>query len=156
MIVANLASKNAAWLAESTAFKPVLNFLQETDLTSLSLGRHDITADIYANVQEYNTKAEADGRWESHVQYVDFQFIQSGTEYVRVHPASALTVKTNALAEKDAYYYEKHSGKATDILLKANDFAILFPEDAHEACLNVDQVTPVRKLVIKVPVKLLN
>ncbi|MCC3163908.1 MULTISPECIES: YhcH/YjgK/YiaL family protein [Lactiplantibacillus] len=154
MIIASIDSKTATWLENRTEFNPVLEFLKTTDLTQLDVGHHKITSNISANVQEYLTKAENEGRWESHVNNIDFQYIQHGSEYIRVCSASQLKVKTDALSQKDAYYYQKYQGSTTNVLVNPGDFVILFPEDAHEACINVEKASSVRKLVIKVPVAL--
>lgn len=154
MIAASLQSESANWLAQQPAFAPAFKFLQNQNLVKMSVGKHQITPDMMANVQEYPTKEEKDGRWESHQRYIDFQFIVSGEEYVRITDPKDLKIKTDALAEKDALYYEKFTGPCTDVLLHANDFVILFPEDAHEATINVTSTQNVKKVVIKVPVNI--
>lgn len=49
-------------------------FIKETDLLSIAVGKHEIdNSDIFANVMEYDTKEESEGKLESHFKYIDIQ-----------------------------------------------------------------------------------
>lgn len=152
MIYANINDSTTDFISKNSSIGQIIDFIKNNDLATLTIGAHDVTQTIRANVQEYLTKPENEGRWESHKQFIDFQFIISGEEFIKVINKKNLTVKTNALVEKDALYYEKYTGKTTDMLLQAGDYLLLTPEDAHEACLNVQKQVSVKKAVIKLPV----
>lgn len=151
MIFSSLQDSTAKSLRKNNLLKPVFEFLTDTDLNSLALGKHDLTDTIFTKVQEYSTKQEENGRWESHKKYADFQYIISGTEFIKVTKNSQLSVKSNELENKDTLYYEKFQEPSSQIKLGPDDFVILFPEDAHEACLNVEGSVHVKKAVIKIP-----
>jgi YhcH/YjgK/YiaL family protein len=156
MITGHVQSHTAQFITHQPGFSQVKDFLDSHDLANLTVGRHELPDGIIANVQSYQTKTEEDGRWESHQKHIDYQFIVSGMEYIRVADAKTLTIKQDRLAEKDALYYEHYQGPATQILLHPNEFAIMFPEDAHEACLNVARQVTVEKIVFKIPINLLS
>ncbi|MBR4758462.1 MAG: YhcH/YjgK/YiaL family protein, partial [Bacteroidaceae bacterium] len=59
-------------------------FLKHTDLSALSLGRHEIGQGCYANVQEYETKTTS--KYELHRRYIDVQLLGFGEELVYVAP----------------------------------------------------------------------
>ncbi|PRO93540.1 DUF386 domain-containing protein [Lactiplantibacillus pentosus] len=152
MIFSNLQDTTAKSLQENNSLDRVFEFLNDKKLKALSVGKYNLTDTIFAKVQEYSTKKEEKGRWESHKKYADFQYIISGTEFIKVTKNSQLSVKSNELEAKDALYYEKFQGPSSQIKLGPDDFVILFPEDAHEACLNVEGSVDVKKAVIKIPI----
>lgn len=152
MIYANVDDSTTDFISKNSSINQIIDFIKSNNLVDFTIGAHGITPTIRANIQEYLTKAEADGRWESHKKFIDFQFIISGEEFIKVTNKKNLTVKTNALAEKDALYYEKYTGKTTNVLLQTGDYLLLTPDDAHEACLNVHKQVSVKKAVIKLPV----
>ncbi|WP_461214651.1 NanQ anomerase/TabA/YiaL family protein [Lacticaseibacillus sp. GG6-2] len=155
MIVTNLDSAIATLMGQNYALRKALSFLRTQPLSNLKVGRYNIDTniDIFANIQEYVTKSEANGRWESHRRYIDCQFIVSGSECIRVLPATTLTVKTDAILIKDAYYYAKPAVQAAStLILTPGDCVLLFPQDAHEACLKTTTISQVKKVVVKIPV----
>ncbi|PKO15208.1 MAG: YhcH/YjgK/YiaL family protein [Chloroflexi bacterium HGW-Chloroflexi-10] len=126
-----------------------LKFLFETDLTSLPIGRTDIDGDnLFALVQEYDTKSAELGKWEAHRKYIDVQYILSGRE--RMGFANIYTMDLgDYLPEKD---FQAMSGEGNTMDLSAGDFAIFFPEDGHKPCLCVTAPERVKKVVIKVKI----
>ena len=60
-----------------------LEFLRDTDLAALSLGRHELDGDrLFALVQEYTTKPIEQCKWEAHRRYCDVQFVARGAEFI--------------------------------------------------------------------------
>ena len=61
----------------TTAF----HYLQNTDLSKIEPGRYEIDgSNVYALVQQYETKAKEKGRWEAHRRYMDVQYLVRGVE----------------------------------------------------------------------------
>ena len=59
------------------------HYLQTADLTNTAPGRVEIDGDqVFALVQEYNTKPKEQGFWESHRKYIDIQYVVSGSEHM--------------------------------------------------------------------------
>lgn len=118
-------------------------------------GRYPLNGDLlFSNVQKYESKAPRDAKYENHRRYIDIQYIISGREKIWVTPTEGLT-------EADAYHdemdYELYhaTDDHTTLDMKAGDFVILFPGEAHAPGIRYDGVTPeeVRKVIVKVHVK---
>lgn len=68
-------------------------FLKETDLQTLTPGRHAIDGDnVYGLVSEGPTKDYDKTAFESHKRYIDLQFVISGEENMGVAPLADVTL----------------------------------------------------------------
>jgi biofilm protein TabA len=128
-----------------------LDFLQRKDLAALPVGRTELDGDrLFALVQEYSTRSEADCFWEVHRKYIDIQFIAAGTEEIGYAPMDELKILQSYDTTKDMM---KLAGEGISLTLKAGSFAIFFPHDAHKPCMaSMGKSEPVRKIVVKVAV----
>jgi YhcH/YjgK/YiaL family protein len=124
-----------------------LNYLVETDLAGLPIGRTDLDGEnLYVLVQEYDTKLPDAGKWEAHRKYIDVQFLMRGVE--RMGFANLCTMQlAEYIPEKD---FQTLSGSGNFVDVFAGSFVIFFPEDAHMPGLCVEQPEPIRKVVLKV------
>lgn len=112
-------------------------------------GRHELDGDkLFYMVQLYNTKDASEGKWEAHKKYIDIQFVYEGTEIMSWDSINNLPEGQTYSAEKDCYVYQ--APNATDAILSAGTFAILYPEDLHKPSLNYKESSPVVKIVVKV------
>lgn len=157
MIFGNLSNVKSEMAFYPLALQKGLSFLMENDLTTLSLGRHEIEGkDIYANVAEYQTQPKEERRPERHDNYVDIQYIAQGSEKIC---SGLLTdvgaVDEDCLEERDVVFYQG-STKETEVILMEGMFAIYFPWDIHRPnCNSNDQSHKVRKVVVKIPINIL-
>jgi YhcH/YjgK/YiaL family protein len=124
-------------------------FLKKLGYENKTPGRYSLAGDTYYMVQSYDTRSESTGFFESHRQFIDIQFMVSGSERVDYAPASALTLRGDYNKEKDLQIYD---GKGDTFILRPGFFAVFFPQDAHMPCLWVNKSKPVIKVVVKVPV----
>lgn len=149
MIVDRLA--NAAWYhGLPRRLVQALDFLRESDVLSLSLGRQDLDGDrLFALVQEYPTRAVGDCRWEAHRKYCDVQFVARGVERIDVANISDMRVVEAYDATKDVAFF---AGDGDAITLRAGTFAVFAPQDVHKPCIALDESATVRKIVLKVQV----
>jgi YhcH/YjgK/YiaL family protein len=116
-------------------------------------GRHEVDGDrIYVNAAEYDTKPVSDSCMEHHKRYIDVMWMVSGEEIIGTCPVSQLEAITMPYSEKDDVCLAKLPGRYTELKIKAGDVVILFPEDAHAPCMQLDGVSAVRKLIAKVEV----
>lgn len=157
MIFANINDRTTDFICQNQYLAKAFNWLKETDLKALNIGKYNISDGIFVKIQEYNTKEESNGRFENHEEHLDFHYLITGEEITRVTRPDSLTEIDNALrTPDDVAHYKRFNGPATSICLHPGDYLILFPEDAHEACLDLtDKAIQCKKAVIKVPVKLL-
>ncbi len=135
-------------------FKRAFRFLKETDFTGVRPGRIEIDGeDIFAEVQEYETKPEADCRFESHRKYFDIQYMAEGEEYFGYIPLKELEKDTGYDEERDLEFYlpPRTYGR---VHLKKGDFAVVSPEDGHQPRCIGEAPCQVKKIVVKVKVEL--
>jgi YhcH/YjgK/YiaL family protein len=134
----------------SRSFKDSFEFIISKDFSLEKPQKYEIGKEgIYAILQEYTPKKKAEKSIESHHNYIDIQFMVDGKEYL------GYTYKNNL---KSCGYDKEHDTEILtgDIILlpfHKNQFAILFPEDAHMPGVKSSGSTKtVKKIVIKVPV----
>jgi YhcH/YjgK/YiaL family protein len=149
MILDNL--KNADfYLSISNNLKIGFNFLKNTDLDNLEIGRYEIDGkNVFALVSEYDSKKHEDCRLEAHQAYADIQYIVSGREAIGFAPLNGQTVTEEYLPEKDIVFF---SGDTTQLILEAGMFAVFFPQDVHRPCMQIDGPEKVKKVVVKVKI----
>ncbi len=124
-------------------------FLSSTDLNAVEPGRHELQGeDLFANVDEYQTRDAADTRYEAHKKYADIQFIVSGTEKIGVLPLQKTRVTEPYDEENDIAFFESDEDNLR--LASPGTFFIFFPDDAHRPCVKNEDNSSVRKVVIKV------
>lgn len=128
-------------------FKSAFEYLNRIDIHTLPVGRHEVDgANMYALVQEYNTKLKEDGKWEAHRKYIDLQYVVLGAEGIGYANINHLQQGTYE-PEKD--FLPLH-GKGELIPLNSGYFVLLLPEDAHMPGMALGSPAAVRKIVLKI------
>ena len=117
-----------------------------------AVGKYDRENGVYVSVQEYTTKARSEAKYEAHKKFIDIQMILSGKELIAVSPIEKMTISDEYNEEKDFMLFH-HNDECTDYVLEAGDFLILYPQDVHMPGVCVNEKSPVRKIVVKVPVE---
>lgn len=146
MIADNL--KNASkYVHCHNGFDKAFAFLEKAVTENLSVGRYDIDGDdVFAFIQEYTSKTESS--FEAHKNYIDIQFIISGTEVMKVADISQMTVSVPYT--EDVMFFEDNE-KASVLVIKEGEYGIFFPWDAHKPGLCYDnKPDEVKKIVVKV------
>ena len=133
-------------------FSPAFAFIRKAIAENLPAGKYELDGkDLYASVQEYDSKLPTVAKAEAHKNYIDIQFIVSGTERMDFVDISKATANTDYNPEKDVMFYADCES-AGSALFDANDFAIFFPHDVHKPGMCVTVPAPVKKIVVKVKV----
>lgn len=122
-------------------------FIRTHDLVSMPCGRYAIDhEDIFAMVQEYETKMPHEGNVEGHYRYIDIQYVIQGGELMGVTQLkNQQPIEINREAD-----YAFYSCNSTLHPVEAGMFAIFFPNDLHMPCIRLNDVSKVKKVVIKV------
>lgn len=151
MIIDNIDNWSL-YFSEKSPLYPGITFINERTGEDTPDGRYKIKGDdIYALVQSYRTDAPENKKLESHIRYIDIQYIVSGTEVIGWFPAGGLEVMTPYSDENDVIFY--HGAECiSPLVLTAGMFAIFYPSDAHRPGCFLDKSAPVRKIVIKVKI----
>lgn len=131
-------------------FRRAFEFLNREDLNELMPGSYEIDGDnVFALVQEYETKDLDNLKYEAHSKYIDIQYMVSGQEMVGYCNIDNLTNSTIYNEENDFMLLD---GDGEMLLLRSKEFFVFFPEDAHLPGIKVADKLKVKKVVIKVRV----
>ena len=149
MIVDNI--KNAdryaglAWLAESLD-----NAAKYSD-PGLDIGAYPIRDGLRAVVNRYTPSPYEEGKFENHREYVDVQYIVSGSELILAAPAGEcrLVREYDAAADYEMYA-AKPETQARSLRVKAGDFVVLYPGEAHYPGVSDGSGGDVHKIIFKV------
>lgn len=133
-------------------FEKAFDFIKKAVAENLPVGKYEIDGtDLYASVQEYLSKDFETAKNEGHRNYIDIQFVISGTEKILVEDISSSTIKSEYNDIKDVEFYFDGQN-ACSLVLEDGDFAILFPHDIHKPGLTYKTQENVKKIVVKVKV----
>jgi YhcH/YjgK/YiaL family protein len=124
-------------------------FINNTDLITIAPGKYEIDNDnLFAIVQEYDTKEEEDSVLEGHHNYIDIQYVIQGVELMGFTPLTNQEVVEENL-EKDYTFYK---GETSMLRVEAGMFTLFFPEDLHRPGVKAGQISKVKKVVVKVKI----
>ena len=138
----------------SPLLKKGLEYLVNTDLASLPVGKIEIDGDnVYAIVSTGISKPYSEAKMEAHRKYIDIQFNISGKEDVLYWFLKMNKGLLEEYPEKDLYFY---NATGRPITIGTGRFAIFFPTDLHAPGLThwdvAENKTEYKKIVIKVKI----
>jgi YhcH/YjgK/YiaL family protein len=114
----------------------------------------EITSDIFAIEQSYDTRQSEETLFESHIKYADFQFLISGEEIIEVIHTDLLEVDSDYDEEGDYSLYKANTN-GSRIIMQRGDLAVFFPKDGHMPGLFSGASSKrVLKTVVKIPANL--
>jgi len=149
MIIDKLSNSNL-YSGLSERINKSFAYLKETDFSKIELGKYEIDGDnIFALVNEYNTKDESEGKLEAHKKYIDVQFVAKGSELMGYAPLGNKKIIDEYNEQNDITFF---SGEKSFIQVDEGMFAIFFPTDVHLPGIKVNEKSFVKKVVIKVKV----
>jgi biofilm protein TabA len=132
------------------AWDKALAYLKNTDLKTLSNGRHVIDGDnVYAIVTEAPTKDYDKTAFESHRKYIDLQYVITGEENMAKAPVTSVTTSKPYDEATDLANY---TGEGKIYTVPAGTFMLFFPTDAHRPNITPGGNKVVKKIVIKIKV----
>ncbi|BBF04935.1 TPA: N-acetylneuraminate anomerase [Haemophilus influenzae] len=155
MIISSLTSPNFK-VGLPKAIAEVCDYLNTLDLNALENGRHDINDQIYMNVMEPETAEPSSKKAELHHEYLDVQVLIRGTENIEVGANYPDLSKYESYNEADDYQLCADIDDKFTVTMKPKMFAVFYPYEPHKPCCVVNGKTEkIKKLVVKVPVKLI-
>ena len=126
------------------------DYLTQPDFSKKELGKYEIDGDnIFAIVNEYQTKDASEGKLEAHKKYIDVQFVAKGSELMGYAPLGNQKVIDEYNEQNDIIFY---SGEKSFTQVDEGMFAIFFPTDVHLPGIKAADKSYVKKIVIKVKV----
>jgi len=140
----------STYLKLNSRFQQAFEFLQSPEFATLPAGKYELDGkDLYVAIDEYTTKAEGQGKWESHRKYIDIQLMIQGSERIFIAPLEKME-QGEYIPAKD---FLPLFGNGESLTLTSGQFMIFFPQDAHKPSMAVDVPTAVKKAVVKVAVE---
>lgn len=125
-------------------------FLKNTDLQKLAVGRQVIDGDnVYAIIQEAPTKDYDKTAFESHLNYIDLQYVVTGEEKMGRIAVDSVKVDKPYNEKADIAFY---TGEGKIFTVEQNSFLLFFPGEAHRPNITPGGNKVVRKIVIKIKV----
>ena len=131
-------------------FKKGFEFIEKCKAEGIEVGKYEIDGkNVFANVQEYNSKEEA--KFESHDNYIDVQYILKGNEMMYWEARDKCEEMIEYNPEKDVTFY-KDTEEAVALTVNEDEYAIFFPEDVHKPGMKIKESQPVKKIILKIHV----
>lgn len=126
-------------------------YLLNMDFLAVDCGRYYVLDEkLFANVDKYKTKPADDGKFEAHKKYIDIQYIVKGFEKIGYGEISDFSEITKYDEKKDIVFLKEKNCKHDFIRIKEGDFAVFFPQDAHMPQISDEEISEIKKVVIKV------
>lgn len=155
MIIAHLNDPNISKLLPGEVWGEALGWIRENAATA-DLGIHELRGDLmFVNVMAYNSERRENCRFESHRRYIDLQYTIEGLEGIDYKNGGDLEDEGAYDAEKDLLFHLPSEPTCT-LPITGGRFCVFFPEDAHRPKVALNEPSPLRKLVVKIDLKLLN
>ena len=128
-------------------FGRAFEYLRNTDLRSLSPGRHELDGDrLFVLVDEGEGRGHGGSPLEHHRRYIDIQVCIEGDEQIGWLPLGCCNRRSGSFdATKDVGFFD--DPPHTWFTLSPGTFVVFFPADAHAP---LGGAGPVRKAVVKV------
>ncbi len=134
----------------SPAMAIAMEVLQTTDFAAVAPGSYQVREGVYYNVMEPTLRPVEEGGWECHRKYIDVQYILTEGEQILYAPLDR--VQWGEYNAEGDYALAKLECEYVSLPMHPDTFAVFFPGDAHAPTLALNEVKPVKKVVIKVPV----
>ncbi|MPN46481.1 Toxin-antitoxin biofilm protein TabA [bioreactor metagenome] len=131
--------------------------MAKTDFSAVESGKYLIEGErLFALVSRYKPQPLEHCKAETHVKYIDIQFIAKGEEVMGYASwSTAHEVLEDCAAERDAIFYKKVD-KESMVILSQGTYAILFPWDVHRPTIQGEYDGEIQKVVLKIAVDYLN
>ena len=149
-MVLDLLENLNSYEALTPRFAKVVDFLQNTELDNLPLGRNEICgAAVYANGMEVKPKSREEAFVELHRKYIDIHVPITADETMGYTPINELPCADYDSAG-DAAVYPVGMPAREYVNVRKGEFAIFFPQDGHAPAITS---VPLKKAVIKVAIE---
>ena len=122
-----------------------------------SAGIHELgKPNWFVNVHGYATQPREQCVWENHTRTVDIQYIIDGVEGIDFARVEALGEPTLYKSETDTQKFSPEPFASSHLVLHAGEFVVFFPGEAHRPKIAVGEPCTLRKLVVKIPMNLVD
>ena len=148
-MICDKLKNSVAYEALSPAFKKAFDYLKTVTSEHLPGSRLELDGDkLFAFSSSYETLPADQRKIETHRDYLDIQYVVSGTEAMGYIPMEGLAVSEPYKPDVEFY------STTDDVLIpaEAGTFMIFFPQDAHRPGCTWKEPSQVIKVVVKVAI----
>ena len=139
-----------AYASINPRFPKAIEFILNTDLNALPLGRNEICGDeIFANVMEAQPRTKEEAPIEIHRKYIDLQIPLTGDEVMGYTPINELPYAEFVEAD-DASLYPADLDARDYFNVKQGEFVMFFPQDGHAPAITPE---PLKKVIVKIAIE---
>ncbi len=128
-----------------------IEYALEHDLSALAPGRYTVCDGVFFDIKCYEPRTPEIAKCETHQEYIDLQYLIEGCERMDVSSPVQLQVREVYDPKTDKQLYVP-SPEMSTLHMKAGDFALLFPQDAHHPSIIDGKLTHNKKAVVKIHV----
>ena len=146
-MICDQLKNSASYASMGPAFRKAFDYLKTITPDNLPDGRYEIDgSSIFAFSSSYETQPASERKIETHRNYLDVQYVLSGTEAMGYIPMEGLPV--SEAYKPDVEFYDTNA----DVLIpaEAGTFMIFFPQDAHRPGCTWQQASQVTKVIVKI------
>ncbi len=131
--------------------KEIARFLAAADIAGPFAPELEIKGrELFLRASQGPTRDPKDGKFETHREYMDLQYVVQGREVMETAPEDALAPLTEYDPKTDCQFF-KAEKDITRNLIRAGEFAVFFPGEAHRPLCSPDEGhCEVKKLVFKI------
>jgi YhcH/YjgK/YiaL family protein len=140
-----------AELVPNERLESALKFLREADKDSLVAGEKVLIdgENVFAEIQEYETKAEQDLPFEAHNIYADIHYVVSGGEMFGIAMRKGLVERDEYDSSRDVAFYNRPE-KYVTVPLPSGTCILVTPNIGHMPKAQMGESGIVKKIVVKV------
>lgn len=131
--------------------KEIARFLATVDITGPFVPEAEIKGrELFLRSSTGMTRDPKEGRFEIHRDYIDLQYVLKGREVMETAPTEELAMATEYDGQKDYQFFTAEKD-ITRHLIRAGEFAVFFPGEAHRPLCSPDEgPNEVKKLIFKI------
>ncbi len=135
----------------NSKFEKAFEFIKKAIEENLEIGKYEIDGkEIYASVQNYDSKLKENCSFEGHENYIDIQYIVEGCEVMEFLDISKAVIRDEYNPQKDVTFY-KESEIASYCVVEQGNFCIFYPHDIHRPGVALNNLpSNVKKILVKV------
>ncbi|WP_378954107.1 YhcH/YjgK/YiaL family protein [Pelosinus sp. sgz500959] len=128
-----------------------LAYIKNTDFSAMADGKYEIDGEnMFAIVSKYTPDAKENRKTETHIKYIDIQYIHSGEELIGFSRLSdKAEISEEYSEEKDATFYNSVENENYS-KVSAGMYALCFPWDIHRPGCTSQPDVIVHKVVLKI------
>ena len=115
-------------------------------------GVYVLSPRVKAIVSEYTTREINENGYEAHRDYIDIQYLISGSERISCLPLEYLKETKTYNKDIDAAFYEEEGVSPQEMMIGNGFFAVFYPQDGHMPGLYLFKEMSVKKVVIKIKI----